>query len=139
MMSHRPHLPTPGVALRRSFSFLWLRQLSFVAAMMLSLPAGESHDEFVFSDTGRTFTEDRPSLDPFALNDYYVHLDRNFEWNPSNCSRCVVEAATVARRYQLSKIHERAAKTLSRSTITCKVNGKIHWYSPSATRSTDWF
>lgn len=71
----------------------WLDQLSGVAAMMLSLPAGESHDEFVFSDTGRTFSKGRASLSHERLEQVTMitMLIRNFGWNPSTLSAWVAE------------------------------------------------
>src|SRR3990167_9836957 len=57
-----------------------------VLQMMLSLPAGESHDEFVFSDTGCTFTKGCASLSHERLEQVTMitMFIRNFGWNPSS-------------------------------------------------------
>ncbi len=54
-----------------------------VASMLLALPAGESHNEFVFSASGQIFTKDRNSMSPMRLEQVTV-LDmfiRNFGWS----------------------------------------------------------
>jgi hypothetical protein len=69
----------------------WTAQLSSVAAMMLSLPAGESHDEFVFSDTGRTFVKGRDRMSPDRLEQLTMitMFIRNFGWSPHKLSEWV--------------------------------------------------
>jgi hypothetical protein len=60
-----------------------LKLLVPVAAMLLAVPAGESRDEFVFSDTGRTFTKDRNLLSPLNLEMVTVitMFIKNFGWS----------------------------------------------------------
>ena len=59
--------------------------------MMLSLPAGESHDEFVFSDTGRTFVKGRDRMSPDRLEQLTMitMFIRNFGWSPHKLSEWV--------------------------------------------------
>jgi hypothetical protein len=54
-----------------------------LAAMLLALPAGESHNEFVFSASGRVLTRDRNSLSPLRLEQItvLVMFIRNFGWS----------------------------------------------------------
>lgn len=43
-----------------------------VAAMLLALPAGESHDEYVFSAAGRIYSDDRNAMSPARLEQLTV-------------------------------------------------------------------
>ncbi len=54
-----------------------------IASMLLALPAGESHDEFVFSSSGRVFSRDRNSMSPMRLEQVtvLVMFIRNFGWS----------------------------------------------------------
>jgi hypothetical protein len=54
-----------------------------VAAMLLALPAGESHNEFVFSASGRVLTRDRNQLSHVRLEQItvLVMFIRNFGWS----------------------------------------------------------
>ncbi len=56
-----------------------------VASMLLALPAGESHNEFVFSCSGRILTRDRSSMSPMRLEQLtiIVMFIRNFGWSQS--------------------------------------------------------
>jgi hypothetical protein len=54
-----------------------------VAAMLLALPAGEAHNKFVFSASGRVFSRDRNSMSPMRLEQVtvLVMFIRNFGWS----------------------------------------------------------
>jgi hypothetical protein len=56
-----------------------------LAAMLLALPAGESHNEFVFSTSGRVFARDRNALSHWRLEQVtvLVMFIRNFGWSHS--------------------------------------------------------
>jgi hypothetical protein len=60
-----------------------LKLLVPVAAMLVALPAGESRDEFAFSETGRVFTKDRNALSPWNLEMVTVitMFIKNFGWS----------------------------------------------------------
>jgi hypothetical protein len=51
--------------------------------MLLALPAGESHNEFVFSCSGRILTRDRSSMSPMRLEQVtiIVMFIRNLGWS----------------------------------------------------------
>lgn len=60
-----------------------LKLLVPVAAMLVALPAGESRDEFAFSETGHVFTKDRNALSPWNLEMVTVitMFIKNFGWS----------------------------------------------------------
>lgn len=60
-----------------------LASLIPIASMLLALPAGESHNEFVFSSSGRVFTRDRNSMSAMRLEQVtvLVMFIRNFGWS----------------------------------------------------------
>lgn len=72
----------------------YLRNLLPVAAMLLASPAGESQDEFVFSTTGRVFTDDRNSLSPVRLEQITVitMFIKNFKWSQHKLNQWVKQA-----------------------------------------------
>jgi hypothetical protein len=65
-----------------------------VASMLLALPAGESHNEFVFSSSGRVYTRDRNSLSPMRLEQVtvIVMFIRNFGWSQRQLMEWVKKA-----------------------------------------------
>lgn len=73
-----------------------------VAAMLLALPAGESHDEFVFSATGRIFTKDRNALSPARLEQItiLVMFIRNFGWSQHKLNKWVELALAQVKETQ---------------------------------------
>jgi hypothetical protein len=54
-----------------------------IASMLLALPAGEAHNEFVFSCSGRIFSRDRNSMSAMRLEQVtvLVMFIRNFGWS----------------------------------------------------------
>lgn len=54
-----------------------------IASMLLALPAGEAHDEFVFSCSGRILSRDRNSMSAVRLEQVtvLVMFIRNFGWS----------------------------------------------------------
>lgn len=60
-----------------------LKLLIPTAAMLLALPAGESRDEFAFSETGRVYSKDRNRLSPVHLEQITVitMFIKNFGWS----------------------------------------------------------
>jgi hypothetical protein len=65
-----------------------------VASMLLALPAGESHNEFVFSTSGRVYTRDRNSLSPMRLEQVtvIVMFIRSFGWSQRQLMEWVKKA-----------------------------------------------
>jgi hypothetical protein len=75
-----------------------LASLIPVASMLLALPAGEAHNEFVFSCSGRVLTRDRNSMSPMRLEQLtvLVMFIRNFGWSQRKLMQWFREAlATV--------------------------------------------
>jgi hypothetical protein len=62
--------------------------------MLLALPAGESHNEFVFSTSGRVYTRDRNSLSPMRLEQVtvIVMFIRSFGWSQRQLMEWVKKA-----------------------------------------------
>jgi hypothetical protein len=54
-----------------------------IASMLLALPSGESHNDFVFSSRGRVFSRDRNAMSPMRLEQVTVLVIRNFGWSQS--------------------------------------------------------
>jgi hypothetical protein len=62
--------------------------------MVIALPAGESHDEFVFSTTGRIFSKDRNAMSAARLEQItvIVMFIQNFGWSHSKLDAWVQKA-----------------------------------------------
>ena len=75
-----------------------------VAAMLLALPAGESHDEFVFSCSGRIYSRDRNSMSPLRLEQVtvLVMFIRNFGWSQQQLMAWLTKAKAEVQRTQQS-------------------------------------
>jgi hypothetical protein len=75
-----------------------------IASMLLALPAGESHNEFVFSCSGRILTRDRSSMSPMRLEQLtiIVMFIRNFGWSQTELmdwlKRAMVEVQSQQQR-----------------------------------------
>ena len=67
--------------------------------MLLALPAGESHDEFVFSASGRVFTKDRNRLSGATLEQVTVIVMyiRNFGWSQSKMVKWINAAVQESK------------------------------------------
>lgn len=70
-----------------------------IASMLLALPAGESHDEFVFSASGRIYSNDRNALSPPRLEQLtiLVMFIRNFSWSHHDLNKWVTAALAQSR------------------------------------------
>ena len=75
-----------------------------IASMLLVLPAGESHNEFVLSCSGRILTRDRSSMSPMRLEQLTIIVTfiRNFDWSQSKLmdwlKRAMVEVQSQQQR-----------------------------------------
>ena len=72
-----------------------------VAAMMLALPAGESHDDFVFSASGRIYSKDRNSLSGATLEQMTVIVMyiKNFGWSQTKMEQWIKEAVRLSQSH----------------------------------------
>jgi hypothetical protein len=70
-----------------------------IASMLLALPAGESHNEFVFSSSGRVYTRDRNAMSPMRLEQVtvLVMFIRNFGWSQSQLMKWLEKALAQVR------------------------------------------
>lgn len=79
-----------------------LKMLVPVAAMLLALPAGESHDEFVFSAAGRIFSDDRNAMSPTRLEQVtiIVMFLRNEGWSHEKLNKWVQAALEENKKHK---------------------------------------
>jgi hypothetical protein len=75
-----------------------------VASMLLALPAGEAHNEFVFSCSGRIFSRDRNSMSAMRLEQVtvLVMFIRNFGWSQNKMmgwlNKALADAKSAEKR-----------------------------------------
>lgn len=71
-----------------------------IASMLLALPAGESHNEFVFSCSGRILSRDRNSMSPMRLEQVtlLVMFIRNFGWSQHQLMQWLARAMGEVQR-----------------------------------------
>ncbi len=71
-----------------------------IASMLLALPAGESHNEFVFSTSGRIFTRDRNAMSAMRLEQVtvLVMFIRNCGWSQEDLMKWFQKAKSEVLR-----------------------------------------